>query len=41
MGQGGLITEDDDPDNISPKVYLSVIATAIIISVIAYFIYLG
>jgi hypothetical protein len=39
LGQGGLVTEDDDPDNLSPKIYLSVIAAVITIALIAYFIY--
>jgi multisubunit Na+/H+ antiporter MnhG subunit len=36
----GTITEDDDSANISPKIYLPVIFSAILIAIIAYFVFI-
>lgn len=33
---GGTITKDDDPANISPKIYLPIVFSAILIAIIAY-----
>ena len=35
LHSGGSLVADDDPRNISPRVYLSIIAAAILLSVVA------
>ena len=39
FGSGSGIVEDDDPANISPKIYLSLISGAILIAVVSFLIY--
>ena len=37
---GGIITADDDPANISPRIYLPIISSVILIAIIAYAIFI-
>ena len=39
FGRGSGIVEDDDPGNISPKIYLSLISGAILIAIVSFLIY--